>query len=56
MAAIDGFAVGLQLAGLRPSSLNASGLIVEGRSTTLSRQSILRKADIRQCKDGRTTP
>jgi hypothetical protein len=31
MAAIGGFAVGLQLAGLRPSSLNTSSVITEWR-------------------------
>ena len=38
------------LAGLRPSSLNASGLIVEGRSTTLTGRSPIYKADAERMK------
>jgi len=45
MAAVGGFAVGLQLAVQRPSGLNASGLIVDGRNSTRT----LVRREIDQC-------
>ena len=48
MAAIGDYSVRPQLAGQRPSSLNASGLIGDGRSTTLSSPSTFVKADARR--------
>ena len=45
MTAIERDALRPQLAGQRPSSLNATGLIVDGRSSTLSCHTLRCKAD-----------
>ena len=53
MVRLEGAVVCLLLAGQRPSSLNASGLIVEGPSTTQTSWSDVREPDVQSIRDVR---